>query len=103
MLTSNPASIIGKGFTVMVTLSEDEHPFPSVPINVYVVVVVAEETGFEIVELLKDPAGDQTYPVAPVPLSVVVFPIHIAVAAPASTVGKGFTVIVTEEVDVQTP
>ena len=48
-------------------------------------------------------AGDQTYPVAPLPFNVVVFPIHIATGGPASTVGKGFTVTVTTAVEVQVP
>ena len=58
ILTFGPASTTGKGFTVSVTLSKFEHPFASVAIKVYVVVVVALETGLAIVALLNDPEGN---------------------------------------------
>jgi hypothetical protein len=64
---------------------------------------VALDVGFETVELLSVAAGDQTYPVAPVPLSIIVLPKHNAAGGPASVGGKGFTVTVTTAVDVQVP
>ena len=54
-----------------------------------------------MVELLNVAAGDQTYPVAPVPFNVAVEPIQSDTGAPASTNGNGLTVTVTEAVDVQ--
>ena len=54
-----PASTIGKGFTVIVTLSDAEHPFPSVPTKVYVIVDVGFAIGLKTVVLLSDVPGDQ--------------------------------------------
>jgi hypothetical protein len=60
-------------------------------------------TGFEVEELLKEPAGDQEYVKPPLPLSVVPTPGHMLVSLPAFAKGRGLTVIVTLSLAVQPP
>jgi hypothetical protein len=82
----------GIGFTVIVTVSVDEHP-PSIPVKVYVVVVVGE---IAIEEVVWFP-GIQLYVVAPVADNVAVIPWQIVVAFASIVIdGSGFTVIVTD-------
>jgi hypothetical protein len=81
--------------TLIATASVEEHPFTSVPVSVYVVADEGEATGFEIVELLNDPDGVQTYVNAPEPFKVVLPPGQILASIPALTIGNGLTVMVT--------
>jgi hypothetical protein len=48
------------GETLTATRSTDEQLFASVPVTMYTVVEDGEATGFAIVELLNDAAGDHT-------------------------------------------
>lgn len=52
------ALTVGNGVTVIVTTSVAEHP-EEVPVTVYVLVIVEEQIGLAIVELLSPVAGDQ--------------------------------------------
>lgn len=82
---------VGVGLTVTNTVPVFEQPAPTVPVTVYVVVVVGE-TVTEVP--LSDP-GIQVYVVAPLPVSVVLFPEQIVAGeAVAVTVGCPPTVIV---------
>jgi hypothetical protein len=94
------AVITGTGLTVTVICEVDVHPFPSVPVTVYVVVAAGvTETG--------DPGNDpgfQTYVVAPLALSEVEAPAQIGLDVAADeTTGVGFTVTVITNEDVHVP
>lgn len=87
--------IVGFGFTVMVCTAELIQPFASVPVTVYVVLVVGETvTEFPV----SDP-GIQVYELAPFAVSVVLLPSQMVLPdAVAVTLGVGLTVIVLVEV-----
>jgi len=98
MVTELPAHIadadvveptVGKAFTVIVRVDVFEHVFASVPVTVYVVVVL----GVNATPLFAPPV--QLYDVAPVPLMVTDVPAHTVDAVVVEpTVGNTFTVIV---------
>lgn len=97
-LAEDPALATGNAFTITLTVSDEEQPFTSVPTTVYVVVAVAEDVGVDVVAPVKDPAGLQLYPIAPLALNPVVVPAQIATVLPASIMGNVFTVTVTKAV-----
>jgi hypothetical protein len=81
----------GKGLTVTVEVAELLHPFTSVPVTVYVVVVVGSAiTELPVVEE-RSVLGDQVYVVAPVAVIVVLNPEHIETEGLTVTTGSGFT------------
>jgi hypothetical protein len=91
---STPAFTVGKGFTVIVVLTEAvQFVVVLVPITEYVVFPVGVAVTAAPVEALKLPEGLQAYVLAPPAFITVEFPKHIAVAGEIVTVGKGFTVI----------
>ena len=80
---------MGKGLTVTVTFAVLVQPFPSVPVTVYVVVVV----GLTKTEVPESNPGIHEYVTAPPPVKEVEVPAQIVgFDATAFTVGKGFTV-----------
>jgi hypothetical protein len=88
------ASVAGIGFTVTVIAAVFVHPFPLVPVTVYVVVEEGgKETPFEMPPV-------QLYIVPPVPLRVTDVPAHIVDDgdAEAPTEGEGLTEMVTAAV-----
>ena len=93
-----PALLVGTGFTVITTVLLALHPVAIiVSTKVYVVVIVGDTEGFDVVEV--NPLGllVQLY-VLPATLSapiVVEPPLQIVAFEPALLVGKGFTVMVT--------
>ena len=92
-----PATTVGNGLTVIVTVEVFVQPLAFVPVTVYVVVLVGLTTGLP----LRLP-GIQVYVAAPLALKVDEAPTQIVVDdALATTVGNGLTVIVTVEVFVQ--
>jgi hypothetical protein len=86
----------GLAFTVIVTVAVLVHPFPAVPVTVYVVVVVGFAVTVAPVVEDKPVAGLQLNVVAPLAVSETLLPVHI-VAEEGDTVivGCGFTVTVT--------
>src|SRR4051812_13748358 len=76
-----PAFTAGSALIITVTYAVSAQPVEAVPITVYVVGPVGVATGFEIVGLLNVAAGDHTYVLAPLTLSVVLLPAHIVVPA----------------------
>ena len=96
-----PPLTLGCGFTFTVIVSFAVHELPSVPVTIYVVVVVGDAVGLE--QGLQDNpvAGDQVYDVAPVACSPTLKPTHIVLSAPAFTVGNMLTVTVTVAVSLQ--
>jgi hypothetical protein len=91
----------GNGFTVIVTVLVELHPFISVPTTVYVVVPTADETGLAVVAPDKEPAGDQAYPTAPEALKEDVDPTQIEAEGPTVIRGNEFTFTVTNAVSRQ--
>ena len=64
-----PTDATKGNITSTVTESLDIHPKPSVVVTRYLVVSIGLAIGFEIVELLSQIAGDQTYVLPPDALS----------------------------------
>jgi len=86
--TSARLLIVGIGFTVTTTSSVFKQPLPSVPVTVYVIVVVGIKDTPLVTPL------SQEYEVAPAPLSVTLVPAHTVWSEPALTLGKACTVTV---------
>lgn len=88
----------GNGFTVTVTVFELEQPVAvTVSVNVYVVLIVGDTDGFELVELKPDGLDVQEYvfpETAEAPM-VVLLPRQTDLFNPAFAKGNGFTVTVT--------
>jgi hypothetical protein len=83
------AVMVGNAFTVIAIVEVFEHPFPSVPVTVYVV----EAVGLSVTgDPVSDP-GIQSYVAAPLPVNVTASPVHVVLLeADAVTVGNAFTV-----------
>ena len=80
---------VGNGLTVMVLCAVFTQPLASVPVTVYVTVLVGEKAAALVTPFV------QTYELAPVPLNDVVKPIHITeLVVVEPTVGNGLTVMV---------
>ena len=80
--------MVGIEFTVIVLTDVFTHPFPSVPVTVYVVVVVGENA----TPFVTPPV--QVYVLAPVPFKVVELPLQITEPVVVDeTVGNELTVI----------
>ena len=86
---------LGAGFTLTVTDVVFVHPFPSVPITVYVVVVVGPAVTVAPVVDDKPMAGLHAYVNAPLAVSVVLLPLQNATGVGTEIVGGVFTVAVT--------
>lgn len=86
---------VGTVFTVITTVDVAVQPLPFVTVTVYVVVAAGVATGLEIIELLKEPDGDQEYVPPPLATNVVEEPLQILAADPALETGKALTVTVT--------
>jgi hypothetical protein len=99
----NGLVITGNGLTVTVTDFEEEHPFASVPITVYVVVIPGTVVTDEPVDEDKSALGLQMYVEAPLAVRVIIVPWQIVVEGVTVIVmfGLAFTVTVTEAVLVQ--
>jgi hypothetical protein len=94
-MVGEAALITGSGLTVTVTVVVFTQLFTSVPVMVYVVVVVGPAV--KLVPVVPDNpvAGDQAYVDAPPAVSVVDEPLHIATAGGVQViVGNGLTVTV---------
>ena len=85
------AETVGSCLTLTVTLAVLEHPLPSVPVTVYVVV----SSGVTDLLLPVPRLLPQEYEVAPVAVSVAFCPRHIAFTGLILTVGSWLTVTVT--------
>ena len=69
--------MVGKGFTVTVTVAVPVQPDDVVPVTVYVVVTVGFAVTVAPVVELRFVAGDQTYVLAPLAVNDVLFPIQM--------------------------
>lgn len=87
--------IVGVAFTVTVTVAVFVHPFASVPVIVYVVVVVGFAVTLAPVVDDKPVDGLQLYVEAPPAVSDVLAPLQIVTDGETVTVGLGFTVTIT--------
>ena len=87
--------ITGRGFTVTVTCAVAEHPLPSVPVTVYVVVDDGFAVTGEPVDELRLVDGVHEYVCAPLAVSVADCPLQMAGGGVTVTTGRGFTVTVT--------
>jgi PII-like signaling protein len=89
-----PAVTTGDGLTETVVVDEPTHPKLFVPVTVYV--VVADGAAVTLAPDVADRpvAGDHVYVAAPVAISAVDEPAHIATFVPAVTTGNGLTVTV---------
>jgi hypothetical protein len=86
--------ITGSTFTVTVTCVDAVHPFPSVPVTVYVMVEVGLAVTEEPVVALSAVAGLHVYVLAPLAVSAVDCPLQI-VAGETAITGRGLTFTVT--------
>lgn len=85
------AATVGEGFTVINCVAVPTHPFPSVPVTVYVVVVA----GASVIEVPVKLPGIQVYVDAPFAVMVVKLPSQIVpFVVDAETTGNEFTVTV---------
>ena len=73
-----------------------EHPLV-VPVTVYVVVAVGLADNVAFVPTIVEPSLHE-YVVAPLAVKVVLVPLQMVASVPASTVGTGESIIVTESV-----
>src|ERR1035441_6492733 len=86
----------GKGVTVIVTALVFEHPLLSVPVTVYLVVIVGEAIGFAISVAVRPGDGDHLYDLALFAVICTENPLQIvALVGVIVTGGNGFTVTVT--------
>ena len=92
--TDAPPLMVGKALTVTVFVPVLIHPLASVPVTVYIVVVVGLAVMPEPVVAVRPVDGDQLYVVPPPAVSVVEVPVHIATDEPPLMVGSAFTVTV---------
>ena len=89
------AVIVGSGFTAIATVVVFTQPLPSVPVMVYVELIVGLAVTDEPVVALKPVEGVQVYVVPPVAVKMVLLPLHIGAGVGAVIVGGGFTVTAT--------
>ena len=89
------AVIVGGGFTVTDTVVVFTQPLPSVPVMVYVELIVGLAVTVEPVVALKPVDGVHVYVVPPVAVKMVLLPLHIGAGVGAVIVGGGFTVTAT--------
>jgi hypothetical protein len=82
----------GKAFTVTVAWSVFTHPFESVPVTVYVVVVDGLAVTLAVFVALNPVDGLHTYVDAPLAVKVVLKPSQIIASEPALTLGNWLTV-----------
>ena len=93
-IVAGATEITGSALTVTVTCVEAVHPLTSVPVTVYVVVVVGFAVTDEPVVALSAVAGVHEYVEAPLAVSVADCPLQI-VAGETLITGSGLTVTVT--------
>lgn len=85
------AVTVGEAFTVISLVEVAEQPFASVPVTVYVVVVVGET----VTDVPVNDPGIHVYVDAPEAVIVVELPEQsVVLVAVVATVGSGFTVMV---------
>ena len=90
-----PALTTGRGCTVTNRESLLTHPFASVPVTTYLVVLAGFAVGDETVVDESPAEGLQLYVLAPFAFSEMLLPKHKEVSRPASTTGNAFTVMMT--------
>ena len=93
----------GKAFTVTVAWSVLTQPFESVPVTVYVVVVVGFAVTLAVLVALNPADGLHTYVDAPLAVKVVLKPSQIVASEPALTLGNWLTETVVTAVVAEHP
>lgn len=93
VVSAGPTFSTGKGFTVTTAVSAFAHPLMSVPVTIYVAVLVGLALTVEPEVPLKPAAGDQAYVLAPAAFKLVAEPLQM-LAELTEMEGSGFMVTV---------